>query len=479
MKNKSLLLPLVVLALCVIVIVSAAVAVVGVVMGWWSLFGVEHPKRELARLEARYGDEVREWQAFHEAARQYRRERLETARAALPVDAPITPDWECNSAVLGLGTQFDRDLLGELCSAYLNNPDDMFHGRSGNLKDKLDSLRQFQDRLTPLERRFAEVSTDPCEVRKRFEDELIRLPSLIKTEFALAHDVIDSPDSEESCAQAQLMRLMAARALVCAKRGEVDRAVQMLIGLYDLEIQLRDAAESDRVHCAQLICRNADRALMRLLPEVQLTPEQRQQIEQRLVVAVDDVARILCVAGCMPSGYWIGNQGQPLPVNQNDAVLIQYSIARDLADAYARAPREFAEHLHAVDAQLDERPEFDVFQLVTSGFTTLFGEMAARDVWVLARVLADLPSRSALVALAQRLEAVRTQHGVYPENLDSVETGDLELYSYAYGEPVQYVRDGVGYRLEVPNAKGHEVVWAVPSIKACDDGTAAPTETPG
>jgi hypothetical protein len=468
-RNRSLYIGgAIILGLPVLLFIVAAFGVVGVALGWFSLFGVEHPKRELARLEAQYGEEVRGLQALREIKLYEHRERLRIARATLPADAPISQDWDFREAVADPILD-DQELLWELTRAYLESPFDMLEGFDGKLRAELQSRGQNQDRLTPFEREFVNLRHDPCTLRTRYEIYLGDMPILDNLEYALTHGLIDlglwdstSVGKPEYFMQSVTgLTFLRARALMYGLTDRQDRAFELLDHLYSLTKTTRVTADLSEASAAWVHTFMLDRVPALLVARVEWTAQQQRRLEQHLTLSAADAAEMLKL--------YAATQANPMaaeaPMTVNDAYLqfSGFAVAAQISEALMLAPQSVAslvEQMAAADAQADSSLASTYFRFATTGGTDIAAIWSRGDLYSVARKLADASTRTTLFQVAQLLAEHRTEHGTYPTTLA------LIVQSIGVDKiPVGYERDGHGYRLGTGPIEG---VWSMPSVRTCD-----------
>ena len=469
--------------LCGAMVLAVVIAAAGVALGWFSLFGVEHPKRELARLEAQYGEDVRTWQASRDEELKRYHEQLAAAKAALPADAPIARDWDWREAVQQGRSEYDCELLRILLSAYRQHPELMLDPECDSMREKFESLATYSERLTDLERLFFEVKDDSCALRERLEQYLLADPRPQELAYALRHDVIDlrywdtaaTPYSGDCSHELTAIAEMIALATATGLNGDTDKAFDIIIHAYDLERRTR-ATSFEALRTSIVITHTADAALQQLLPVIEWTPERTAQIESRLHTSKEDVAALLRTVMVGPyQGIFDEFAARDYQVDRS--TLLGYAAADALASTYADSPEAFATHLQLIDEQINEDVDFSLLDLVLRGTSDWAVQWRVRDVRDLAISLSEFPLRPRVFAAARQLEAYRSEHGAYPATLEELPNAPVDLTSCRMGKPVTYVRDGDQYRLETSVDGDMVVLWRSPSRPAC--GQPILTENPG
>jgi hypothetical protein len=472
-RNRSLYIGgAIILGLPVLLFIVAAFGVVGVALGWFSLFGVEHPKRELARLEAQYGEEVRGLQALREIKLYEHRERLRIARATLPADAPISQDWDFREALKALGGKYDGELLAALTGAYIHNPYDMLGDTDSGLRNKLESLHTHQDKLTYLEQRFLLPDLDSCDLRAHWEDYLQSLPFLEELEFALFHHVVDlqitnpdlAPEHDPRMPWHIALELMNARIVMYGINDDRERALALLAEMFDLAKRAQEVASLPHAYQVFRLHNRANNVLMLIVPHISWTEERETVISRNLTVELASLAQTLQLAATSPRSafFSIGGAG-----DQRYAILRRFRLVDQVVKAFHEDPVEVTAAINRLQVEISDFDMGiqDMLRLIVMG-TLDFNY----DLLEAAVAVARIPLHAELFTLVLRLDAYHDAHGRYPSALDQLPEPTSKLVDLATGRSVQYVREGQGYRLELPRkdeTRSPSVVWEVPASQRC------------
>lgn len=471
MKDRVLLIPAVVLLLCAVVIMTSVVAIVGVVLGWWALFGLEHPERERARLEKTYDHELREYQALCEAQSQRSHEKIASALAALPDDAPIPRTWTWREAMNDIPSGYDGELIQNLSLGYFGNPDNMSGAHCGILRAKLESLGQYSERLTPLEMEFSALASDPTALRVRFEEYLDDLRVLNELDYAITHGIADpelhknpqnSDDGYYDRCKVSFV-LLAARALAAGLRGDPERASQTILGLYNLSDHLRDTGS---VWPARTVLYQADRIVSLLTPHVDWTSGQIAAIESALAFSPDDFAKLLKMEAARQSPSF-EELRQELAFDMQRLRLRRFSSASQLAQTFEDSPEAFASRLQELSDA--DRDEFSIVDAIFRGVGNVVADIFADDIPRIAELWVDLGLRSELFQRARELEEYKVQHGDYPESLNELPSRPKPVVSYRFGQTVHFFKEEQSFRFESTGRPRPYLFWGNPDSRGCDD----------
>ncbi|MCP4642983.1 MAG: hypothetical protein GY851_21230 [bacterium] len=464
--------------------VIPALVFVALMTGFLRSKGVGVPDEEAVALEAKYSE------AADAIAHRIRSddklvpEAGAAARAKLPPDAAISADWDLQVELRKVWTREEGKVIGPLSHSLAWEHADV-EKTMGELRTRLKSIRGKRP-LTEIEERFDPNARSNDDVLESFKDFVLELRTLDEMEAAVLHDVwpmtLETVESYEEYDNRFYtgLRLLTARAITLAERGDTSRAMVA-------------ATRLCKLHATML----ADTYSGGVLPLLPLSGAVRAL---RLTAAKfeDEAALLTCVSECVASlpsfdayvaylrvnALVMARIAHPSPDVPNfmeaEQDLRNYRALDQacLLEEMLKAPTEENEAKAEVILQRFEplpgngsesglpspREMLDI--LSGDCMTDYMSWADTRHLWAFYRYLAlafvDRTTLETVLALGQHKAAT----DAYPDSFDALVPDGLTAIPIdpISGKPLIYELEGDGYRLLRPVAGGDADVETKPVV---------------